>query len=294
MDEQLQEALDAFYQQQFMQWPDVAASYARLSEVKRRCVKVGDSQVILQCNPARIVSTGADMSKVENGERPCFLCEKNRPKEQLKGEGIEGFDILINPYPIFPVHLTIASKEHALQGEMPLEMVDFAARYPGLVAFYNGAKAGASAPDHLHFQAVRADELPLLSEVEKRHPSSSVGKKSSAEIMPNAHAPFVSIVIPPDMEGMKLLAELPKLHGQDAGLVNTFVWIGSDGVLRSLIFGRKAHRPTQYYAEGEERLLVSPGALDMAGVMILPREEDFQNITAEQVADIYQQVSEAL
>ena len=70
---------------------------------------------LAQFNPARLVSTGAKIDKATLAKRPCFLCEKNRPSEQIVLSFGEGFDILVNPFPILPVHFTIPSRHHQLQ-----------------------------------------------------------------------------------------------------------------------------------------------------------------------------------
>lgn len=290
----LQEEIDAMYAAQFSAWPEVKCNYDKLLSTRRKGLDMGDLPVIVQCNPERGRSTKADVSATAVAARPCFLCKKNRPKEQLAGESIPDFEILINPYPILPVHFTIASKEHAPQSAMPLEMVDFVNMAPELVAFYNGAKAGASAPDHLHFQAVRISELPLLKIVSERHSLSEGYVRTSGELG-SFPMSFLSFVVTPDMEGMALLALLPKLGGvadneEDIpGLVNTFIWKDASGILRALVIPRRRHRPDCYFEEGEKKLLVSPGALDMAGLIVCPREEDFEKINAEDVREIYAQ-----
>lgn len=296
----MQEEIDAMYAAQFAAWPEAKANYDKLFSTRRKQIQLGLLPVIVQCNPGRVRSTAADVSAEKVAERPCFLCAKNRPKEQLAGQSIPDYEILINPYPILPVHFTIASKEHTPQQAMPLEMVDLVNLSPVLAAFYNGAHAGASAPDHLHFQAVRRDELPLLSLVEKLHAAGSGYVRTSGELG-DFPMGFLSVVITPDMEGMTLLALLPKLGGvtDDAeklpGLVNTFMWKDDSGMLRALVIPRRRHRPYCYFAEGDGRMMVSPGALDMAGLIVCPREEDFERITADDIRTIYAQtgVSEA-
>lgn len=288
----MQEAIDDFYRAQFEAMPEVKESYDRLLGAERRIVNLGDLDIIVQHNPARVRSTAAKVNAEDIEARPCFLCRKNRPEKQLAGTAIPDFEILINPYPILPVHFTIVSKEHTPQKAMPLEMVDFVNMLPLCTAFFNGANAGASAPDHLHFQGVRCDEIPLLDKVSSLHtpdrgailPSGSLGDFPMS---------FISVIIPPDFTGMQLLSVLPTFSGvsDDAamrrGLVNTFLWKDASGLLRAIVIPRKAHRPACYFAEGEERMMVSPGALDMAGIIVTPRREDFERISAEDIRRIY-------
>lgn len=291
----MQEAISDFYDAQFAAMPQMKESYDRLSQVKRRRISMGDADVFVQCNPARARSTTAAVSREEVAKRPCFLCRKNRPERQLAGEAIQDYEILINPYPILPVHFTIASREHRPQDGAPLEMVDMLNMMPSLCTFYNGASAGASAPDHLHFQAVLRSELPLLHAVEERHAPGDAAARTS-DSLGDFPMRFVSLVIKPDFTGMQLLAVLPRMGGisdnkaTQRGLVNVLMWKDDSGLLRALLFPRRRHRPDCYFAEGEQKMLVSPGALDMAGIIVTPREEDYERITADDIRRIYAQV----
>lgn len=289
------EAINEFYKTQFQTWNEAKKNYEALNRVRRRTMTMGDLPVSVQCNPARARSTSADVSAKTISERPCFLCAKNRPKEQLAGTAIPDFEILINPYPILPVHFTIASKEHAPQSAMPLEMVDFVNMLPLCAAFFNGASAGASAPDHLHFQAVLKEELPLLHQVELRHTHEMAAVVPSADLG-DFPMGFISIIIRPDLTGMELLASVPKWGGvtedahKNSTLVNNIVWKDSSGLLRILVFPRKTHRPKCYHSQREDKRLVSPGALDMAGLIITPAEGDFERLTASEIQNIYEEV----
>lgn len=287
------EEINDLYALQFEKLPEVKDAYGSLLSTERRWLDCGDLKVGLQCNPARIKSTGADVSKSGIGMRPCFLCASNRPDRQISFPIIEGWDWLVNPYPIFPVHFTIVGKDHSPQSEMPFEMIEAADKAPELAFFFNGARAGASAPDHLHFQGVLREELPLLSVVEERHDNACSGTADSSALGDFPFA-FRSYVIRPDMEGMRLIASLPKLSGLDAGtgiadkrLVNIIVWKDDSGILRALYIPRKAHRPSAYFRNGDEQIIVSPGSVDMAGMLILPRKEDFDKISQSDIRAIY-------
>lgn len=288
----MQESIDAFYQTQFEAMPEMKGSYDALLEADRKSFPMGEVAVMVQHNPARERSTAAKVSAEEVAARPCFLCRKNRPEKQLAGEAIPDFEILINPFPILPVHFTIVSKEHTPQSAMPLEMIDFVSMMPLTVAFFNGAGAGASAPDHLHFQAVRKDELPLLAAVERLH-TRQCGTMVKSTALGDFPMSFLSFIVPPDFSGMQLMSILPTLGGigddeeKRRGLVNTLVWIDSAGLLRVIIIPRKAHRPACYFDAGDNRMMVSPGALDMAGLIVTPRRVDFDRITPADIQQIY-------
>lgn len=278
----LSEARDA----QMESWPLARENYLSLGSTERRVFKVDDFTGAIQFNPARAVSTGASIDAASISRRPCFLCGANRPLQQSSEEIIPGWEFLVNPYPIFPLHFTIASMEHRPQDRIPLDMASMAEKLPGMTVFFNGARAGASAPDHLHCQAVPTAELPLMRYLEG---GGDIDK-----------LPFIVYfrVITPDFEGMRHLNEIVKIKGKDrttgeadARLVNAYMWIGADGLLRVCVIPRSAHRPSFYDNSGMEGYMVSPGAIDMAGVMILPRKEDFIRMDDETVNRVYSEVA---
>ena len=272
---------------QLQSWPLARRNYEALGMTERRPFTACALEGGLQFNPARAVSAAARVDAQSIKKRKCFLCKANRPSEQLYEEILPGWEFLVNPYPIFPLHFTIASSEHIPQSHIPVEMASMAERLPGMTVFFNGARAGASAPDHMHCQAVMTSELPLMRYLE------SGGDP--------AILPFKVIykVITPDIAGMALLNDLRKSAGtdkitgqSDSGLVNAFLWIGGDGLLRSAVVPRSAHRPACYTVQPDSvGFMVSPGSIDMAGVIILPRREDFERISSDDVIRIYSEVA---
>ena len=296
-EEYVNEFIDDLYTRQFDEWPDVNGNYMRLSEVKRRNLRLGDFGCAVQCNPARIVSTGAKTDTDSISRRKCFLCAANRPDRQLAIPMLGRWELLVNPYPIFPVHFTIASTDHRPQASVPLDMASMAEMSPGLAYFFNGAHAGASAPDHLHVQAVLRCELPLVRLVEENHPADHTGFMCSEDYGLDLPFQFVSAVISPDQKGMDMLLRIHGAFGidaatgaKDAGLVNAYFWIADDRLLRVALVPRRRHRP-ELYGSGESQYLVSPGAVDMAGVIITPRPEDFERLTADDISQIYADVA---
>ena len=288
------ELINGIIENQLADWDDAQHRYQDLRKTGRRIIEAGDLRMALQHNPARIRSTGAKTDAASIAERPCFLCSKNRPAEQHVYSLAPEWDLLVNPYPIFPVHFTIVNTQHKPQESIPFEIAEIADRIPGLAIFYNGASAGASAPDHMHLQAVLACELPLLQITEELHSVSEPGIKKSSEFKGEYPFEWLSAVITPDITGMHDLYTMTKVCGlnsttglPDKGLVNTFAWKDSkSGLLRMIVIPRRAHRPERYY-DKESPLLVSPGAIDMAGIIITPREEDFNSITLRDIEKIY-------
>lgn len=287
--------IEAFYEDQLCVWPEAAEAYEALGKVERRVVELDGYPVILQYNPLREKSASARIDSRSIASRPCFLCPQNRPEKQASALRMGEMETLINPYPVFPVHLTIASRQHKPQEAWPPEMIELIDMIPSLAAFYNGAKAGASAPDHLHFQAVRKEEIPLLRKVEEWHTADMPPVILSAEL-PQCCAPagFISCIITADMQGMWLLSRLEGIGGRSRpgeGMVNIFAWLDDSRKLRLLIFPRKAHRPGCYFREDDSRIMVSPGSLEMAGIVITPRRCDFEKITADDLREIYAQTA---
>lgn len=279
-----QEDLKDIVETQLEMWPLAKTNHDRLAECRRRRFRLGNLEGAIQWNPARIQSTGADISAASLSERPCFLCRKNRPDEQIHVEIEPGWELLVNPYPVFPLHFTIASIDHRPQEDVPLEIISIAEKLPGMVVFFNGAKAGASAPDHLHLQAVLACELPLVNLFESAHKPSLRGIRSAGDL--GLEIPFKvdSLILTPDKEGMRNALRMLRPNG---GLLNMYAFMRPYGYMQMLRVERAAHRPSRYGNVEPEQYLVSPGSLEMAGIVIVPREEDFEKLTDRDLRQIY-------
>lgn len=272
--------IDGFFSAQLEAWPAAAAAYRNLEQVLVRTIDVDGAEVRLQCNPARAVSTDAKVDSASIAARRCFLCSDARPAEQMSLAVLDGkYELLVNPYPIFNPHFVIAERKHLPQqiADRLADMVSLAERMPGFSLFYNGAKCGASAPDHQHFQAVHSDELPVWKNI---YDADAVVPGNPIRIA----APCAQTLLK-DMEDA-----LGMLPGDPEPDVNIFVR-ADGGCYKGVIYPRRAHRPSCYFAEGDERVAVSPGAIDMAGVIVTPREEDFAKLDAGMVKKIYQEVS---
>lgn len=275
-------------------WPEAKLNYARLREVRRKNFSLGDLTVGVQWNPGRIGSTSAKVDSKSISQRKCFLCKSNRSQYQLSIDFDADWEMLVNPFPILPVHLTIADKLHRPQGRLPLALAEMAENVPGLTFFYNGARAGASAPDHRHAQAVLSEELPLWKLITDRHHSEVSDIKTSIDLRLNVPFQFVSAIVHNDDKGYEILRKVQNSFGIDAetgdtdfGLINAFFGLDEEGVLRIVIVPRRRHRPSCYYSEGDSNYMVSPGSIDMAGLIITPRLEDFERIESDTIRSIY-------
>lgn len=284
---------------QLAEWPLAKKNYDALASTKRRRFTLGDLDCAIQHNPARAVSTAANLDPKAISERPCFLCRDNRPKEQITIDLLPEVELLINPFPIFPIHLTLPYKAHIAQDRFPLEMAAMAEMLPGMTVFFNGARAGASAPDHKHCQAVLKCELPLIRMAEQLHNPAS-GTFLLSQNVEGLSLPFqfVSAVISPDHRGSDALMRLFIVCGLDSpdlaadpALLNIFFWIRDDGVLQALAVPRCKHRPDSFFLPGEQKITVSPGAIDMTGVIVAPVLKDFENLNADDIAAIYSEVA---
>ncbi len=289
-------ALKTFFDRQIACWPQAAARYADLAKVDKRIIEIGGFPVILQHNPLRAVSTNASVDAVSVASRPCFLCRENRPAEQIVLDAVEGYDILVNPYPIFPMHFTISAKKHRPQCDVDLGVaMDMALHLHGFVVFFNGASAGASAPDHLHLQAGNSDFLPIVAYAET-HEGELMSVEGGTKIFAMDQLPMYAVHFISDTDFRVVQRWIDWLLPDDNNgmpnrdLRNLLFWADSSNRLHTLFFPRIKHRPDRYYAVDDSRMLVSPGAVDMSGVLILPRCVDFERMSRADVINIYDEV----
>ncbi len=237
----------------------------------------------VQCNPARLVSTGASIDKASIAARPCFLCAANRPEEQHSLTLNEEFEWLVNPFPILAKHYTIAAREHSPQRFLDAYKAMIQATKAlseEYIVFYNGPKCGASAPDHLHLQAGIAKDIPLVE----------YAKSLTAEGTMQAIAPFGYLAYmihdAEDTDTLhQLYKRLPIPEEEYEPRINVVAYRKGDRVTL-IIIPRHAHRPRCYSAEGDAKYLISPGTLDMCGLLITPRAEDYERLTPQKATDI--------
>ena len=285
-----------FFESELKTWPDAAARYQALAEqVQMRDLPLdGDIRLRVQFNPSRIVSTGASIDAATLERRPCFLCSENRPAQQHALRAVRGMSLLVNPFPILPRHFTLPSLRHEPQrlGEHFLTMQRLAWNMPSLMVFYNGPLCGASCPDHLHLQAGSRGVAPL--EADWARYASRLYPDRACQLLADYACPVFVLRSASPAAGVepfrRLEAALPIHEGETEPRMNVVCW-RQENELVTLVFPRKKHRPDCYSAPEGERLLVSPGALDMCGLLITPRQEDFQRLTPERAAAILREVT---
>ena len=285
-----------FFESELKTWPDAAARYQALAEqVQMRDLPLGgDIRLRVQFNPSRIVSTGASIDAATLERRPCFLCSENRPAQQHALRAVRGMSLLVNPFPILPRHFTLPSLRHEPQrlGEHFLTMQRLAWNMPSLMVFYNGPLCGASCPDHLHLQVGSRGVAPL--EADWARYASRLYPDRACQLLADYACPVFVLRSASPAAGVepfrRLEAALPIHEGETEPRMNVVCW-RQENELVTLVFPRKKHRPDCYSAPEGERLLVSPGALDMCGLLITPRQEDFQRLTPERAAAILREVT---
>ena len=316
-----EEELEAFFQKELQEWPEAAERYKALEEgVQTKELPLGEMMMAAQFNPARIVSTGAAIDKKTISERPCFLCDNNRPKKQHKLMTEKHYQILVNPYPILPQHFTIPMRRHTPQSIYSSfgTLRKMAWDMPKHIVFYNGPLCGASCPDHMHLQAGSRGIVPLERDwtmyekgLRKLYPltgeqtasmeeAGNVGSRCGLYLLEGYACPvFVIRSLPTESDSLlcqRVYKALPVIGDETEPRLNIVCWRQEGSASRpdeivTLIFPRSKHRPDCYYAEGKEQLLISPGALDMCGLFITPREQDFEALTAEKAASILKEVT---
>lgn len=309
------QAGELFIENQLAKWQTARTNHEALNQIETRRFELAGNTITVQFNPARAVSTCAKVDKSSIEARKCFLCPENKPNEQ--DEIIisldEPFSLRINPYPILPGHLTISSLKHQDQvladktiRQLPGKLISWLEEYfaSDYVLFYNGAKCGASAPDHFHFQAVKQSDVPVIQQWE-RLMETAVREKEIKTENGNTYSSFqiTSYICPiqvficnhsadilPEMIN-QYLQSLPLHEGESEPRYNLFAWQDKQRGFTMAYFPREKHRPACYTATGGEQLLVSPGALDMAGLLVTPRKEDFYKITESDITQIYKEVA---
>lgn len=321
------DSIEKFVGDQLSRWPLACENFRALKNVEVRNFNVGGLDVKLQFNPARIGSSAAKTDKASIAKRPCFLCSENRYREQfnINFEGRKGkkYDILLNPFPIFPCHLVIPSTQHAPQSiaKRYVDILDMAKAYPDYTFFYNGPMCGASAPDHHHFQAAPKGLMPLENDVESLlreiprdargnyiHPAEGCRDGAWADTLvyfcslQDAHLyhykRFVRGIFVLRSRTTKSAAKLfyrlldtvPAPEGESEprfNMISTY----RGGEYHTIIIFRTTHRSHHYFSDGPDHLTMSPGCADMAGVLIAPVREEFEKMTPGLLADMLGEVT---
>lgn len=291
--------IESLFAEQIQTWDLAKKNYEALKGVRHRSFSFDGFDVKVQFNPARMVSTGAKTSASDVAKRPCFLCEHNRPKDQKKLVWRD-YDVLVNPFPIAEKHFTIVKQTHQAQSinQVMGDFVSLASELTGYAVFYNGPKCGASAPDHLHFQAVPSSFLPLINDYTRLKNAGRVQAIKHCEefdiYQVNHYLRTVLCVeaetLDTSVEALCYLYDYYAINGEEPMM--NLVCVATSQMIRLFMFPRKSFRPWQYSTQDPQaHLLISPATVEMTGMLITPREEDFKKLTEQDIRSIYQQIS---
>jgi len=291
--------ISAFFDDQLKNWDLARQNFSKLQSRDCKTLVFTGFSTLVQFNSERIRSTNAHVDKKSIESRACFLCGKNRPPEQKTLEFPPNYAILVNPYPIFDRHLTIPDIEHRdqkIEGRID-DMLDLAKELQDFTVLYNGPKSGASAPDHFHFQAVPKGLLPFEKDLKVFGGKTLISGSENGNIWYlRDYLRKVFVFESKNIDFIK--AKFAVLYDQLAKFfpdavepgLNITAWFEGETCCLS-VFPRSKHRPCQFFVEGAEKTLISPGAVDMAGVIITARKEDFDKVNESLISDIFSQVS---
>jgi hypothetical protein len=300
----ISDTVRALISQQLENWPELKQAHADLKQSLYRIVQLNELAVTLQCNPGRMISAGAPVDKASISKRLCFLCLQNLPAEQRALLYQDEWLILNNPAPLFPDHLVISHTSHCLQRIEPAlpAMISLTRELDfSFTAFYNGPACGASAPDHLHFQMAPAGAIPLVEQIKQLIEEDSAILQKVEESpqgmcffgYPDFRSVFICKTKSPDFlqeRFNRVLCSLPAAcAGEEEAMVNVII-AGSGETYYGILFPRKAHRPACYFKDDPEKMVISPGAVDVGGLLILPRQEDFEKLDKEMILGIFREV----
>jgi hypothetical protein len=286
------------FSKQVIEWELAKVNYSQLKKVKTKKLDFGDFEILVQYNPERMRSSIAKVDTKSIEARPCFLCGRNRPVQQRGVPFEDNLLVLVNPFPIFHRHLTIPSDFHIDQRIKPnfLTMLSLAEALPSYVVFYNGPQCGASAPDHFHFQAGNRGFLPIENDFSRGSCTRLVSVNTGIEIWQWTRYQR-GIITLKGTDKVKLANVFNRFFDsfslaqqeRPEPMLNILVYYTPEGWVIHLI-PRKLHRPSQFFAEGTGQILLSPASVDLGGVIITPREEDFLKLNVNDVKDIFRQV----
>ncbi|MDE3059059.1 MAG: DUF4922 domain-containing protein [Bacteroidota bacterium] len=296
----LSEPSIALLEEQKKSWRQLSDGYAALSFVRTRELPCNGFSVRLQFNPRRIVSSGAKVDAKSISERKCFLCVENLPPDQKGILYRNEFLVLCNPAPIFAQHYTISNIKHLPQAieKFSATLFSLAKDFsPEFTVFYNGPKCGASAPDHMHFQASPSEIIPVERDAEDAARRAAIKTVKGVSVLRlKNYGREVVLLEGKDSESLNalLLEFITAMRRVSSSLEEPMLNIlcsYRDGMWRVIIFPRRKHRPDVYFLEGERKILISPASVDMGGLLITPVEKDFLSVDAALIENIFKEVS---
>ncbi|WP_320052415.1 DUF4922 domain-containing protein [uncultured Acetobacteroides sp.] len=294
-------AVNTLLKEQCVEWQQCGENYAALETVEVRNTQIEGYSFKVQFNPKRIQSSAAKVDPKSIKERKCFLCEANRPAVQrgipFAAKSGNAYTILVNPFPIFKKHLTIPAVDHIdqrIDGKIA-DMLELAGCLTDYLIFYNGPKCGASAPDHFHFQAGNKGFLPIEMDIEAILSSQAKQVAPDVYVLNNAAAhtivcksASINTIICWFNQFYSKFRQIT--NSEEEPMLNLLAWV-NNGHYHLVVYPRKTHRPSQFFAEGDANILISPASIDLGGIFITPLEKDFSKLTETDIKDILQQIT---
>jgi hypothetical protein len=277
-------AVEELFRRQVEEWPLLAAGIAALAGARTRDLSGDGRAPLLRHIPHRATSTTAKVDPASIAKRPCFLCRENLFPEQRGLAFGEDWTLLGNPFPIVGRHLTIVHREHRdqrIEGRLG-DLLDLASALEGLFVLYNGPRCGASAPDHLHFQAGALGELPVVG-LAGRAGGPALDAWGARTLLFRGGRDAVA------GGAERALALLAAAFPQEPEpWVNVVAWREPGDGFALLLYPRAKHRPEAFH-RGE--LTVSPAAIDLSGLVVTPVERDFERLTAAEMRSVFAEVT---
>jgi hypothetical protein len=299
---EIADAAKYLFELQCNDWKLCRDNYEQLKNVRIKKFQFEGYSIKAQFNPGRIVSTSAKVDPKSIQERKCFLCENNLPAEQKGILYKDEYIILINPFPIFPIHFTLTSIKHQPQRieDTFTHLLNFSKDLSKhFTVIYNGPRCGASAPDHLHFQAGNKFFMPIDDEadlISNEYGSVVVDKDDLLiQTVDDGLRKFILFESKDEELLEKSFGKFYQVYAEmmnekDEPLMNIISFYDEEFGWRIIVFLRAKHRSHHYFEEGENKILVSPAAIDLGGVCIFPREEDFDRVDKNLLRDIFHEV----
>jgi hypothetical protein len=287
----LRQRIEALFVQQRNTWPTLREGEAALAQLQRKTLTAGNETIIVQVNPARRRSTLANTDAKVIAARACFLCPENMPPEE-RGVAFEDMILLPNPFPILPLHCTIADRQHRpqqLRGRFATFLHLAAAIGPDMAALYNGPRCGASAPDHFHLQAAHSTEIPILAQLPTFAGGRSVLAHSSFGRNMLVFRSTNSFDVAADIE--QSIGALREIEAAAEEPMFNLLAHAVAGVYTAVLFPRAVHRPGCYFATGPDQLLISPAVLEMCGILVTTDPDHFARVNTQTAQGIYEQVT---
>jgi hypothetical protein len=295
----IQQKTIALFEDQITSWPLLGANWGKLDAAQLKTFRFDGFSIQVQFNPKRITSSNAKVDKDSIGKRPCFLCPVNRPPEETHVAFGGDYEILCNPFPIFRQHYTIAKMDHIPQVIDPefSRLLDLTRELPEMVVFYNAPSCGASAPDHMHFQAGSRGFMPIEDEIgtllNQYGQIIDQGNGFTASAVRDGLRRFIVLESdrkePLEKVFLKISGLMRQFSADGEPMLNILAYYNEKWQI--LLFPREKHRPWQFFEQGEKNILLSPAAVDMGGTMITPLEKDFSKISRSDIEDIFSQIS---